>query len=149
MMIREQHTWRGILAIHREEFSSRYTQAGHAEVAAKPSGCRKYGRQFGRTTAPKSVSFQRFVGHGTGPVATPICRGRAIGSRAIPTGAKRRTTRRNDESHECHRAQNSQWPARVPDSPGSWHSFITLRPRHRRVNRAVARRSLEQALQSP
>jgi len=149
MMIREQHTWRGILAIHREEFSSRYTQAGHAGVTAKCVGTRNYRGQFGRIAIPNALYQQSFVVHGARSVATPACFCRRSAPRATLSGAEWCTAWRNDQSQERHRTQNSQWPARVPNSPRSWHSFITLRPHHNRVNRTVAPRSAEPAFQSP
>ncbi len=149
MIIRERHIWRGILRFHRGVIRTRRTRARHAGISAKSGGRRNYGGQFGRTTISNAVHQQSFMVHGARSVATSACFGRRSGSPATLSGAKRRTTRGNHESHERHDTQNSQWPRRDPNSPRSWHSFITLRPQHGRVNRTFAGRSVELMLQSP
>jgi hypothetical protein len=119
IVIRKRHGWREILLFHRGVIRTGRTRAGHAGISSKPARIRNYGGQFGGATISKCVSAQGFVRYCAGLVTTPICRCRAIGARAIPGGAKRRTARRNDESHERHHAQNSQRPARAPNSPRS------------------------------
>lgn len=140
MRIRERHRYRSVLRFHCEVVSIVDAQTGRAGSSGKATGRRNYCGQFGRIAIPNAPREQSIMVHTAGSVATSIRRGRAFGLRATLTGAKRRTARRNDESHERDHAQKSQRPRRVPNSPRLCHSFVTLRPRQRRVNRTVARR---------
>ena len=148
MIIRKRHNWRRTLPFRREKFSTAHIRAGRAGSCAKTTGRRNYCGQFGRIAIPNAPREQSIVVHSAGPVATSIRHCRAFGLRATLTGAKGRAAWCNDERHHRYHAQNSQRPRRAPNSPRFCHSFITLRPRQRRVNRTVARRSFELAFQS-